>query len=131
MTAVTHVNTEIAENIIDKDFSDYKQLDTLMIELDGTPNKARLGANAILGVSMAFVDACAAASGLPVFAYLGGEEKSLPMPMMNVINGGSHADNTLDIQEFMIVPVGGDTIKERIRIGAEIFHHLKKILKTK
>ncbi|OGP61835.1 MAG: phosphopyruvate hydratase, partial [Deltaproteobacteria bacterium RBG_13_49_15] len=114
------------------DASDQAALDRQMIELDGTPNKSKLGANAILGVSMAASRAAASAYGLPLYRYLGGvNARSLPIPMMNVINGGAHAANNLDIQEFMIVPAGAKSISEAVRMGAETFHHLKKLLKGK
>ncbi len=107
-------------------------LDRKMIDLDGTPNKAKLGANAILGVSMAAARAAASAYGLPLYKYLGGiNARSLPVPMMNVINGGAHAANNLDLQEFMIVPFGAKKITEAIQMGAETFHALKNILKSK
>ncbi len=130
LQAVSNVNGEI--NNVLKSFAAFEQeaLDKKLIELDGTENKSRLGANAILGVSLAYAKACAASKNLPLFAYLGGEEAKLqPVPMMNIINGGEHADNPIDIQEFMIMPVAATNIKEAIRIGAEIFHHLKKLLK--
>jgi phosphopyruvate hydratase len=107
-------------------------IDETMIELDGTPNKARLGANAILGVSLAVAKAAAQATGLPLYRYVGGTQaRVLPVPMMNIINGGAHADNPIDFQEFMIMPVGAPTLAEAVRMGAEIFHTLKKALKDK
>lgn len=132
LKAVDNVNFEIADEIIGYNVLDQVGLDKLLIDLDGTPNKGRLGANAILGVSMAAADAAANSLGLPLFQYLGGvNAKLLPVPMMNILNGGSHADNTVDIQEFMIMPVGAASFKEAIRMGAEIFHHLKSVLKAK
>ena len=132
LKAVENVNTIIKDAVIGKDASDQKGLDELMINLDGTPNKGRLGANAILGVSMAAAKACAAQKRLSLFKYLGGEGAvTLPVPMMNIINGGSHADNNVDIQEFMIMPTGASSFKEALRIGAEVFHNLKSILKEK
>ena len=130
--AVDNVNNIIAPQIIGLDADDQPGLDSLLIELDGTENKGNLGANAILGVSMAVARAAAESLGLPLFQYLGGiNAKVLPVPMMNIMNGGQHADNSLDIQEFMIMPVGADSVKEAIRMGAETFHNLKAILKTK
>jgi enolase len=130
--AVENVNTVIKDAVVGKDASDQKGLDELMINLDDTPNKQKLGANAILGVSMAAAKACAAQKGLPLFSYLGGDGAiTMPVPMMNIINGGSHADNNVDIQEFMIMPTGASSFKEALRIGAEVFHNLKSILKGK
>jgi len=132
VTAVKNVNTTIADEIRGMDASDQLTLDACMLALDGTANKSKLGANAILGVSMAATRAAAAAFGLPLFRYLGGvNARILPVPMMNVINGGAHAANNLDIQEFMIVPFGATTIAQAIQMGAETFHALKKILKSK
>jgi enolase len=132
LKAVANVNTTIKDEVIGKDASDQKALDKLMIDLDGTPNKGRLGANAILGVSLAAAKACAIQQGVSLFKYLGGDEAvTLPVPMMNIINGGSHADNNVDIQEFMIMPTGAKSFKEALRMGAEIFHNLKAILKGK
>ena len=132
LTAVKNVNEIIADEIIGWDPFDQPGLDKLLIELDGTPNKGKLGANAILGVSMATARAAAASIGLPLFQYLGGVNgKVLPTPMMNILNGGSHADNTVDIQEFMIMPVGAASFREALRMGAEVFHNLKKVLKDK
>lgn len=132
LKAVENVNTIIANEIIGLNPMDQVGLDMLMIDLDGTPNKGKLGANAILGVSMAAADASAKALGLPLFKYLGGVNgKVLPTPMMNILNGGSHADNTVDIQEFMIMPVGAETFREALRMGAEVFHSLKSVLKGK
>jgi len=130
--AVDNVNNIIAEEIIGESALDQVAVDRLMIDLDGTPNKARLGANAILGVSMAVAKAAAAALNLPLYQYLGGfNAKQLPVPMMNILNGGKHADNTVDFQEFMILPVGACCFKEGLRWCAEIYHTLKKILKGK
>ncbi len=132
LTAVNNVNTSIKNEIVGKDFADYRALDELLIKLDGTPTKSKLGANAILGVSMAFTVACAQTEKKWIYEYVG-ENKgtTLPFPMMNILNGGSHADNNVDIQEFMIVPVGAPNFTEWLRMGAEVFHHLKKILKDK
>ena len=127
--AVSHVNNELRNLVIGMDALDQKALDYAMIELDGTENKERFGANAILGVSMAAMRAAANFKGLPLYKYIGNGE-SLPVPMMNIINGGAHADNKLDFQEFMIIPQR-DTIKERVRVGAEVFHNLKKVLNEK
>lgn len=128
--AVAAVNGEILEELGGRDVEDQIALDTAMIELDGTPNKARLGANAILGVSLAAAKAAAMSAGLPLYRYVGGTQAHLlPTPMMNIINGGMHADNPIDFQEFMIVPVGAPSLREAVRYGAEIFHTLKKRLK--
>ena len=132
LKAVENVNTIIADQILGFDVFDQVGLDKMLIELDGTPNKGRLGANAILGVSMAAARAAAESVGLPLFQYLGGVNgKVLPTPMMNILNGGSHADNTVDIQEFMIMPAGAPTFREALRMGAEVFHNLKTVLKGK
>ena len=132
LKAVENVNDIIAEEILGWEATDQIGLDKLLIELDGTENKGKLGANAILGVSMATARAAAESCGLPLFQYLGGMNgKVLPTPMMNILNGGAHADNTVDIQEFMIMPVGADSFREALRMGAETFHNLKKILKGK
>lgn len=131
-TAVKNVLDEIAPAIRGMDSADQMALDRFMIELDGTPNKSKIGANAILGVSMAAVRAASIAYGLPLYKYLGGiNARCLPLPMMNIINGGAHAANNLDIQEFMVVPVGAKSIVQAVRMGAETFHSLKKILKDK
>ena len=128
-TAVGNVNGEIAERVRGLDATDQQGLDGAMIELDGTPNKGRLGANSILGVSLAGAKAAAAESGTPLWRYLGGEAAHvLPVPMMNVLNGGAHADNKVDFQEFMVVPVGAATFGDGLRTGAEVFHALKGIL---
>ena len=129
MQAVEHVNTEICEAIIGVDATEQGFIDKTMNDLDGTDNKSRLGANAILAVSMAVAKAAAEEAGLPLHRYLGGAgPMSMPVPMMNVINGGVHADNSLDMQEFMIIPLGAPTFKEALRYGAEVFHTLKKLL---
>jgi len=127
--AVENVNGEIATSVRGQDASSQAALDRMLIELDGTPNKSRLGANAILAVSLAAAHAAAAEERLPLWRYLGGETAHiLPVPMMNVLNGGVHADNKVDFQEFMIVPVGARTFAQALQMGAEVFHHLKKIL---
>ncbi|WP_370873631.1 phosphopyruvate hydratase [Alkalicoccobacillus murimartini] len=132
LTAVANVNDLIAPELIGADSMDQLGIDKLLLELDGTKNKAKLGANAILGVSMAVAHAAAEALGIPLYVYLGGfSAKTLPVPMMNIINGGEHADNNVDIQEFMIMPVGADNFKHAVQIGAEIFHNLKAVLKAK
>ena len=132
LKAVEFVNTEIAEAIIGLDAMEQAFIDQTMIELDGTENKSRLGANAILAVSMAVAKAAAEESGLPLYRYLGGASRmEMPVPMMNIINGGAHATGGADIQEFMIVPVGSQSFREALRCGAEIFHHLKAILHHK
>ena len=129
LKAVNNVNTILRDNLIGFDAYDQKGLDYKMIELDGTETKSKLGANAILGVSMANLKAAAISKGLPLYKYIG-DGTLLPVPMMNIINGGAHADNKLDFQEFMIIPQA-DTIKERVRIGSEVFHNLKKVLNSK
>jgi len=132
LKAVSNVNNELNSTLAGKDASKQKIIDKLMIELDGTENKARLGANAILGVSMAAAKATAIQKKMPLYKYLGGEEANiLPVPMMNILNGGVHADNNVDLQEFMIMPRGAVSFKEALRMGAEIFHNLKKILHEK
>lgn len=132
LKAVDNVNGIIADEILGWDAFDQVGLDNMLIALDGTPNKGKLGANAILGVSMAVARAAAESLGLPLFQYLGGVNgKVLPTPMMNILNGGSHADNTVDIQEFMIMPVGAVSFREALRMGAEVFHNLKSVLKGK
>lgn len=135
-TAVANINDQIAAALIGKDATQQAEIDQIMIDLDGTENKATLGANAILAVSLATAKAAAAAKGLPLYAWiaeLNGTpgQYSMPLPMMNIINGGEHADNNVDIQEFMIQPVGAKNIKEALRIGAEVFHNLAKVLKAK
>lgn len=130
--AVDAVNGEISEAILGIDAEDQAAIDARMIELDGTPNKSRLGANAILGVSLAVAKAAAEARGLPLYRYIGGVSATvLPVPMMNIINGGAHADNPIDFQEFMIMPVGVDSLFDAVRCGSEIFHTLKKALHDK
>src|SRR5688500_18101913 len=130
--AVEAVKGEIAEAIVGLDAEDQIEIDALMIDLDGTANKSRLGANAILGVSLAVARAAAEARGLPLYRYVGGVAAHLlPVPMMNIINGGAHADNPIDFQEFMVMPVGAETLAEAVRAGAEIFHTLKKALHDK
>src|SRR5688572_32960650 len=129
LKAVEHVNTEISEAIVGLDASEQAFVDRTLLELDGTENKSRLGANATLAVSMAVAKAAAEESGLPLHRYLGGAgAMSMPVPMMNVINGGAHANNGLDMQEFMIVPVGFTSFREALRCGAEVFQSLKKLL---
>ena len=130
--AVTHVNEVISEALVGWEGSDQTGIDRKLLAMDGTDFKSNLGANALLGVSLAVAKAAAEESGLPLYQYLGGSNaKELPLPMMNIINGGEHADNNVDIQEFMIMPAGADSFKEALRIGAEIFHALKKVLKDK
>ena len=129
LEAVAAVNGEIAENLIGEDATEQLAIDRLMIEIDGTPNKGRLGANAILGVSLAVAKAAADACSQPLYRYVGGTgARILPVPMMNIINGGEHADNPIDIQEFMIMPVAAENIRDAIRMGSEVFHTLKKEL---
>ncbi len=128
LKAVAHVNGELKERLLGKDAADQVAIDQLMIDLDGTENKGRLGANAILSVSMSVAHAVAVSRKQLLFQYLATDSPLLPIPMMNIINGGAHADNNVDFQEFMIMPVGAPTIAEAIRYGAEIFHHLKKVL---
>jgi enolase len=132
LKAVAAINGEISDQLLGVDAEDQRDIDMLMIELDGTENKSRLGANAILGVSLAVAKAAANARGLPLYSYIGGVSAHvLPVPMMNIINGGEHADNPIDFQEFMIMPVGAPTLAEAVRWGAEIFHTLKKGLHDK
>ena len=132
LKAVEHINTEISEAILGLDASEQAFLDRTLIELDGTDNKSRLGANAMLAVSMAVARAAAEEAGIPLYRYFGGMGgKDLPVPMMNVINGGAHANNNLDLQEFMIIPVGAPSFREALRYGAEVFHALKKIIHDK
>ncbi len=128
--AVEAVNGEISNAILGMDAEEQRRIDRVLLELDGTENKARLGANAILGVSLAVAKAAAASNAMPLFRYLGGvQARVLPTPMMNIVNGGAHADNPIDIQEFMIMPVGAETMADAVRMGAEVFHTLKKQLK--
>ena len=132
LKAVEHINTEISEAVLGLDASEQAFLDKTLIDLDGTENKSRLGANAMLAVSMAVARAAAEESGLPLYRYFGGMGgMQMPVPMMNVVNGGAHANNNLDIQEFMIIPIGAPSFREAIRYGAEVFHALKKILHDK
>jgi len=132
LKAVDNVNEVIAPELIGLDALDQIGIDRIMIELDGTPNKGKLGANAILGVSMAVARAAAEALGVPLYVYLGGfNAKQLPLPMMNILNGGEHADNNVDIQEFMVMPAGAKSFSEALRMGTEIFHQLKAVLKEK
>jgi len=132
LKAVKNVNDSIAEKILGFEVADQAGLDKILIELDGTPNKSKLGANAMLAVSMAAAKAAAQESGLPLFRYIGGTNaKTLPMPMMNILNGGAHADNKIDFQEFMVMPVGASSFSEGLRWGVEIFHVLKSVLKKK
>ncbi|MGA0891308.1 MAG: phosphopyruvate hydratase [Burkholderiaceae bacterium] len=129
LNAVEHINTEISEALMGLDASEQAFIDKTLIDLDGTENKSRLGANAMLAVSMAVAKAAAEQSGLPLYRYFGGSgPMQLPVPMMNVINGGAHANNNLDLQEFMIIPVGAPTFREALRYGAEVFHSLKKLI---
>ncbi|WP_129721264.1 phosphopyruvate hydratase [Xylanivirga thermophila] len=131
-TAVDNVNDIIADEIVGMSALDQVAIDSVLLELDGTPNKGKLGANAILGVSLAVAKAAADQLGIPLYQYLGGvNAKVLPVPMMNILNGGKHADNTVDIQEFMIMPVGADSFKNALRMCAEVFHNLKKVLSDK
>ncbi len=130
LKAIENIHEKIAPEILGEDVTQQALIDQVMCELDGTPNKSALGANAILGVSLAAAHAAAEMLGLPLYRYLGGVgARTLPVPMMNVLNGGSHADNNVDIQEFMLVPVGAQTFAEALRMGAEVFHNLKKVLK--
>lgn len=130
-TAVGHVDGEISEALIGMDASDQRQIDAILIALDGTENKSRLGANALLGASMAVAKAAAEFHGMPLFRYLGGVRSTLlPTPMMNILNGGRHADNNVDIQEFMIMPVGAETFSDALRMGTETYHTLKSVLKA-
>lgn len=130
--AVQNITQTIAPRLVGMDPGDQKKVDTLLLSLDGTPNKAKLGANALLGVSLAAAKVAAAAEGKPLFKHLGGDKAQvLPVPMMNILNGGKHADNNLDIQEFMIVPIGGANYSEALRMGVETFHSLKKVLQKR
>ncbi len=132
LKAVHNVNTVIKEEIIGFAVTDQNEVDQLMIDLDGTPNKAKLGANAILGVSLAVAKAAAQETGQYLYRYVGGvNANTLPIPMMNILNGGSHADNKIDFQEFMVMPVGAESFSDALRMGAEVFHHLKAVLKKK
>ena len=130
--AVNNVNTELAKAVIGMDCSNQSAIDQALRDADGTPNKARLGANAILAVSMAAARAAAQSQNLPLFQYLGGKgAKTLPVPMMNILNGGAHADNAIDFQEFMVMPVGATSFSQALQMGTEVFHHLKAVLKSK
>ena len=132
LTAVENINTILAESIVGLEVTDQAEIDLAMIEADGTANKSKLGANAILAVSLAAAHAAAQSSNLPLFQYIGGvTARTLPVPMMNILNGGEHADNSIDFQEFMVVPVGAETFSEALRMGTEIFHNLKSLLKEK
>lgn len=132
LKAVDNVNTKIAAEVVGFDVFDQNLIDKVMLELDGTPNKGKLGANAILGVSLAVAKAAAIEAGMPLYRYVGGvNANTLPVPMMNILNGGSHADNSIDFQEFMVMPVNADTFSESLRMGTEIFHTLKKVLHDK
>jgi len=132
LKAVNNVNTTIAEKVLGWEVSDQAGLDNLMIALDGTPNKSKLGANAMLAVSMATAKAAAQEAGLPLFRYFGGTNaKTVPIPMMNILNGGAHADNKIDFQEFMVMPIGASSFSEGLRWGVEVFHALKNVLKKK
>ncbi|MCE2815717.1 MAG: phosphopyruvate hydratase [Cryomorphaceae bacterium] len=132
LKAVDHVNTELAQAVVGLEVTDQAEVDMAMLEADGTPNKARLGANAILAVSLATARAAAQASGLPLFQYVGGvTARTLPVPMMNILNGGAHADNAIDFQEFMVMPVGATSFSQGLQMGTEVFHHLKSVLKSK
>lgn len=131
-SAVTNVNARIADRLIGMNALCQREIDRVMIEADGTPNKSRFGANAILGVSLAVAKAAAAALDIPLYRYVGGTNaRVLPIPMMNILNGGKHADNTVDLQEFMIMPIGAKEFKEALAMGAEVYHHLKKVLKAR
>jgi len=132
LKAVSNINEKISSEVKNKSFSSQEELDKTLLELDGTENKANLGANATLAVSMAFARACAKSNNIPLYKYLStGEANILPCPMMNILNGGAHADNNVDLQEFMIMPVGTDKFSESLRMGTEIFHNLKSILRSK
>lgn len=132
LKAVDNINNRIADEIVDFDAADQVAIDNFLIELDGTPNKSELGANAILGVSLACAKAVAETLGMPLYRYVGGTNaKTLPVPMMNILNGGSHADNTVDFQEFMVMPHGASSFAEALRMGTETFHSLKSVLKSK
>ena len=132
LEAVKHVNNEIADKIVGFEADDQRVIDQTLIELDGTENKSKLGANAILGVSMAVAKAAAESSNLPLYRYIGGPNAHLlPVPMMNIVNGGAHADSGVDVQEFMIAPIGAETVAEALRLGAEVYHSLKSVVKSK
>src|SRR5262249_36787020 len=130
LKAVRHINETIAPALLGHDALEQVVIDRLLLDLDGTPHKAKLGANAILGVSLAVAHAAAATVGLPLYRYLGGTNaRYLPIPLMNILNGGKHADNNVDFQEFMIMPIGAASFREALRMGAEVFHSLKQVLK--
>ena len=132
LKAIGNIEEKIAEELLGVDVTDQRYIDETMIELDGTPNKSKLGANAILGVSLACAKAAALELNQPLYRYIGGvNARTMPVPMMNILNGGSHADNSIDFQEFMVVPLGADTFSESLRMGVETFHHLKKVLQSK
>jgi len=132
LRAVANVNEVIADTLVGLDALDQRQIDQILLDLDGTPNKSNLGANALLGTSLAVARAAATAVGMPLYTYLGGvNAHQLPVPMMNIINGGSHADNNVDLQEFMCMPVGAETFTDALRMGAEVFHSLKKVLSSR
>jgi enolase len=132
LKAVKNVNEKIAPRLLGHDATDQAGIDQVLIDLDGTPNKGKLGANALLGVSLATAHAAAASVGLPLYRYLGGANaKYLPVPLMNILNGGKHADNNVDFQEFMVMPLGAGSFRDALRMGAEVFHHLKKVLHDK
>ena len=132
LNAISNVEERIAEELLGVDVTDQRYIDEMMIELDGTKNKSKLGANAILGVSLATAKAAALELNQPLYRYIGGvNAHTMPVPMMNILNGGSHADNSIDFQEFMIIPLGADSFSESLRMGVETFHHLKKVLKSK
>ncbi|MEZ5038042.1 MAG: phosphopyruvate hydratase [Chitinophagales bacterium] len=132
LNAVENVNSTIAEALIGEDVYDQRVIDKIMLELDGTDNKQKLGANAILAVSLAVAKAAAQEAGMPIYRYVGGTNAyTLPIPLMNILNGGAHADNKIDFQEFMVMPIGASTFSEGLRMGVEIFHNLKKVLKSK
>ncbi len=132
LKAVENINKHLADELVGMNLYDQSGLDGLMIEIDGTSNKGNIGANAILGVSLAAAKAAAASSGMPLYRYVGGVNANLlPIPMMNILNGGAHADNAIDFQEFMVMPVGAESFSESLRMGTEIFHHLKNVLKKK
>ncbi|HLB25397.1 MAG TPA: phosphopyruvate hydratase, partial [Nitrospirota bacterium] len=132
MKAVANVNEEIGPQILGLESTEQAFIDRMMIDVDGTDNKGKLGANAMLGVSLAVAKASAEEAGLPLYRYIGGTNaKEMPVPMMNILNGGAHADNNVDLQEFMVMPVGASSCTEAIRMGAEIFHNLKAVLKAR
>src|SRR5690606_12185771 len=132
LKAVSNINDKLAGELAGWDVTDQRGIDAAMLQMDGTKNKAKLGANAILAVSLATAKAAAQATGLSLYRYVGGSNaRTLPVPMMNILNGGAHADNKIDFQEFMVVPVGAPTFSDGLRWGVEIFHHLKNVLKDK